>query len=148
MVYWYQLVNKKRIIMSGSILKISEAASIALHAMVILARNSGKLVSVKEIAYALDISANHLSKVLQRLSKAGLIDSIKGYNGGFKLLGEPENITFLQIYEVIDGKLACSKCLLSKEVCKEECILEDLVSSVNRQVKEKFEKTKLSDFMN
>lgn len=132
--------------MSGCILKISEAASIALHAMVVLARNQGKLVNVKEMAFALEVSANHLSKVMQRLNKAGLIDSIKGYNGGFKLLKEPEDISFLAIYEVIDGKLANSSCLLSKEVCKQECILADLVDSVNKQVKDKFEKTKLSDF--
>lgn len=133
--------------MSGSILKISEAASIALHAMIILAKNQNRLVSVKEIASALDISANHLSKVMQRLNKAGLIDSIKGYNGGFKLIEDPGNINFLRIYELIDGKLSGSKCLLSKDVCEGECILSGLVVSVNKQVKEKFETTKLSDFI-
>ena len=133
--------------MSGSILKISEAASIALHAMIILAKNQDKLVSVKEIASELGISANHLSKVMQRLNKAGLIDSIKGYNGGFKLVEKPENITFLRIYELIDGKLSGSTCLLAKDTCESECILSDLVISINKQVKDKFEKTKLSDFV-
>lgn len=133
--------------MSGSILKISEAASIALHAMIILAKNQDKLISVKEIAISLDISANHLSKVMQRLNKAGLIDSIKGYNGGFKLIKKPEDINFLKIYELIDGELSGSKCLLAKNECSQECILSDLVVSVNKQVREKFEKTKLSDFI-
>ena len=133
--------------MAGSILKISEAASIGLHAMIILAKNQNRLVSVKEIATALDISANHLSKVMQRLNKAGLIDSIKGYNGGFKLVERPENINFLKIYELIDGKLCNSKCILSKDDCSQKCILADLVTSVNKQVKDKFEKTTLADFI-
>lgn len=133
--------------MSGSILKISEAASLALHSMIILAQNPNKLISVKEISNTLDVSANHLSKVLQRLSKVGLISSIKGYNGGFELIEKPEKITFLYIYEIFDGKLNDSTCLLSTHKCRGECILGDLVSRVNKQVREKFENTKLSDFI-
>lgn len=133
--------------MAGSILKISEAASIALHSMIVLAQGKNKLVSVKEIATKLDISANHLSKVLQRLAKAGFIESVKGFNGGFKLSVPPEKISFLQIYELFDGKLKNSNCILSEKNCGDKCIFGDLISSINKQVKEKFEHTKLSDFV-
>lgn len=131
--------------MSHNILKISEAASMALHAMIILAR-SDKLVSVKEIATKLNVSANHLSKVMQRLNKAGYIESIKGFNGGFKIAVNPKDITFLEIYETFDGKLKESSCLLTNN-CENNCIFGDLVYSINKQVREKFEKTKLSDFL-
>ncbi|HNW25992.1 MAG TPA: Rrf2 family transcriptional regulator [Candidatus Gastranaerophilaceae bacterium] len=133
--------------MTGSVIKISEAASLGLHAMIILAQNPKKLVSVKEISDLLEVSANHLSKVMQRLTKIGFINSVKGYNGGFKLIKAPEKITFLEIYELFDGKLPTSSCLLTTHKCKGNCILGDLVTSVNKQVKEKFEKTKLSDFV-
>lgn len=132
--------------MSGSILKISDAASIGLHAMTILSKNQDRLVSVKEMAAELDVSANHLSKVMQRLNKAGLIESIKGYNGGFKLIKDIEDITFLDIYELFDGKLKECNCLLSEKRCKGGCMLGNLISSLNIQVKEKFKTTKLSDF--
>jgi len=133
--------------MSGNILKISEAASLALHAMITLVQNQNRLVSVKEISDKLDVSSNHLSKVMQRLNKAGLIDSIKGYNGGFKLIVKPEDVSFLEIYELFDGKLKNSRCLLSTHNCGSDCIFGDLVYSINLQVKEKFEQTKLSDFL-
>ena len=133
--------------MSGSILKISEAASIGLHAMIILTQSEDKLVSVKEIATKLEVSANHLSKVMQRLNKAGFIKSIKGFNGGFRLCVSPDKITFLDIYETFDGKLKGSDCLLSHNECKDKCVFGDLISSVNKQVKEKFQTTKLSDFV-
>lgn len=133
--------------MSGSILKISEAASMALHAMIELAQNQDKLVSVKEISTKLDVSANHLSKVMQRLNKAGFIESIKGFNGGFRLAQNPDELTFLEIYELFDGKLKSSNCILDKHHCGEKCIFGDLVVSINKQVKERFEKTKLSDFI-
>lgn len=134
--------------MSESILKISDAASLGLHAMIILAQNKDKLISVKEIAESLNVSANHLSKVMQRLNKAGYIDSVKGYNGGFKLIINPKYLTFLEIYELFDGKLKDTACLLAhNNECKGECILGDLIVSINKQVKEKFQKTKLSDFV-
>lgn len=132
--------------MSNSILKISEAASMALHAMITLAQKKDELVSVKEISSKLNVSANHLSKVMQRLTKAGFIESVKGFNGGFKLSVKPEDITFLEIYETFDGKLKDSSCLLSN-YCGPDCIFGDLISSINKQVKEKFKNTKLSNFI-
>lgn len=137
--------------MSNNILKISEAASIALHAMIELAqnddKNTGKLISVKEISAKFGVSANHLSKVMQRLNKAGLIASIKGFNGGFKLTVKPEEVTFLEIYELFDGKLRATNCILQKHDCGDSCIFGDLISSINNQVKERFQRIKLSDFI-
>lgn len=132
--------------MSNSLLKISEAATIGLHAMIMLAKNQEKLLMLKTIAKALNVSPNHLSKVMQRLNKAGFIESIKGFNGGFKLAIEPEKVSFLEIYETFDGKIKCGNCLLTNN-CEKNCIFGDLISSVNTQVKDKFSQTKLSDFI-
>lgn len=132
----------------SSLLKISDAASIALHAMIVLAKNRDKMLSVKHIADELDVSANHLSKVMQRLVKSGLVNSIKGNGGGFRLSQNPEEVAFLEIYEAIDGKFKPSNCLLSQHECKpDECILGDLVRSINTQVEEHFRGKKLSAFI-
>lgn len=131
----------------SNILKISEAASIALHAMLILAKNGERLTSVKDIAGKLGVSENHLSKVLQRLAKAGLVESIKGSKGGFKLAKKPEIINFLDIYEAIDGKFQPSACLLNRPSCLHTCIMGDLMTSINKQVEEYFSKTNLLEFI-
>lgn len=131
----------------SNILKISEAASIALHAMIILARKQNELISVKDIAGQLEISGNHLSKVMQRLVKAELVTSVKGGKGGFKLAKKPEDINFLEIYEAIDGKFKPSTCLLNKPSCMHECIMGSLTNSVNKQVEEFFKNTRLTDFV-
>jgi len=133
--------------MSNSLLKISEAASIGLHAMIELAKHNDRLISVKEISATLDISANHLSKVMQRLCKAEYVESIKGFNGGFRLLIDIDKVTFLEIFELFDGKIHDNSCLFSKTKCFQECIFGDLITSINTQVKAKFENTKLSDFV-
>jgi len=131
----------------SNILRISEAASIALHAMIILTQKQDELVSVKDIASQLEISGNHLSKVLQRLVKAGLVVSIKGSKGGFKLAKNPETINFLEIYEAIDGKFKPSTCLLNKASCMHQCIMGGLTNSINKQVEDFFNNTKLTDFI-
>jgi len=133
--------------MSGGILKISDAAVIGVHALMVLGKNTDELISVKDIASELNVSANHLSKVMQRLNKAGFIDSIKGYKGGFRLIKDPKEVTFLEIYELFDGKLKDAKCLLSEKRCTGECALGDFIPSTNAQIKEKFQKTTLSDFI-
>lgn len=133
--------------MSDSILKISEASIIALHALMELAKNRDKLLSVKEIAERLNVSANHLSKVLQRLCKVGIVKSIKGFNGGFTLCVEPEDITFMDLYEIFDGKLKDANCLLRRLPCKANCIFGNMIASISSEVKGKFENTTLAELI-
>lgn len=131
----------------SNILRISDAASIALHSMIILATAEDKLVTVKAIAKWLEVSENHLSKVMQQLVKARLIASIKGKNGGFKIVKDIESINFLEIYEAIDGKFNPSACLLNKKKCVHTCIIGRLISSINTQVEDFFKDSKLTDFV-
>ena len=56
-----------------TVLRISDAAALALHAMVMLAEAPERRMSAKAIASELDASQAHLAKVLQRLAKAGLV---------------------------------------------------------------------------
>jgi Rrf2 family protein len=133
---------------NNTILRISEAASIAMHTMFLLAQNKQQSLSTKDIAGCLGVSDNHLAKVLQRLTKAGLVISIRGPKGGFKVNQEKESITLLEIYEAIDGPLQSSNCLLSKQVCHGNCLLGELISTINNNVSEYFKKTNIYDFVN
>lgn len=132
-----------------SVLKISEAASIALHAMTYVALHNDKPVSNKDIANNFGISINHLSKVLQRLVKANLLKSTKGPSGGFEMTKKCKDITFLDIYEAIDGEVGTSSCLFGKNLCPcKTCIMGDFLNKTNKRVREFFGNKKLSDFCN
>ena len=131
----------------SNVLKISDAAILALHALAVMTGRDDKLVSVKEISDELGVSYNHLSKVMQRLVKAGLIKSIKGFGGGFKLTKDPSDISFLEVYEIIDGKFNPSSCLLNKDKCAHKCIMGGFVGSINKQVEEFLSQKKLSEFL-
>lgn len=127
-------------------MQISEAASLALHSMALLASNPKKIFSVKQIASTLNGSEAHLSKVLQRLARAGLVKSNRGPKGGFLLEKKEDEITLLQVYEAIEGPLVPRKCLFDKPVCSgERCIFGDLLKTTNGRYRAYLEGMKLSE---
>lgn len=120
----------------ADILKMSDAASMAIRVMTFLALYPNQMYSTKDAATAIKVSEHHLAKVRQRLTKAGLLKSERGPGGGFILSKQPEKITLLEIYEAIEGKLAGSYCLLDKPAChRDNCIFGDMIEKMNKQVK-------------
>jgi len=113
---------------------------------VMLARADGERLSVHQIADKLSISADHLSKVMQRLAKAGLVDSIRGPGGGFALTKASGKVRLLDIYEAIEGKFEHAGCILPKGVCMgKKCILGGLLGTVNEEVYKYLSETTLKD---
>ncbi len=128
-------------------LKISKAVSLALHIMGYLAKNRDNLVMNKDLANIFSASENHLAKVLQRLSKFGLVESIRGPKGGFRIGMDPDSITMIDVYESIEGPLKTHNCLLSQKRCSnDECVLlNGICKEINTLFKEYMTKTHLSE---
>jgi Rrf2 family protein len=120
-----------------TILRISDAANLAIHAMAHIAQAKGGVnQSVGEIASHQGVSEAHLSKVMQRLVKVGLLTSRRGPGGGFLLNREAESISLLEILEAMDGPMSDSKCLLGRKKCLfGGCALGALLTHVNHQVR-------------
>jgi len=128
-------------------LRVSEATSLALHAMALLAQNGKRSLSCNEMASALSVSEAHLSKVLQRLGKEGYVSSTRGPKGGFRLARLPDQVSLLDIYEAVDGPVEFADCLFEKPVCADDtkCIMGDLLESVDHQVIGYLRGTRLAD---
>jgi len=129
-------------------LRISEAASLAMHAMVLLAARPGERLSTARMAEVLGASEAHLAKVMQQLGRARLVRSARGRGGGFVLARGPESISLLEVYRAVEGPLPAGGCLLARRICSgRRCILGGLVGRVNRQVGEYLARTRLSDLV-
>ena len=127
-------------------IKVSDAASLAMHTMALLAKRKERPMTAQEIAGTLKASKAHLAKVLQRLAHAGLLRSERGPGGGFTLARPGKEVTLLQVYETIEGPLASSTCLLRTRLCGgKNCILGGLLTQVNAQVRQYLAKTRLTD---
>jgi len=111
----------------AGLMQLSEAASLALHGMGLLAA-SRRRMSVKELASATGASEAHLSKVFQRLGKEGYVFSTRGPRGGFVLAKPPEEISLFDIYRAIEGEPSKEYCLLRRESCPfKRCIFGSIV---------------------
>jgi len=114
------------------IYRISDAAVIALHAADYLACQDRPLSSAMGIAKALDVSYNHLSKVLQQLAKAGLVLPSRGPKGGFSLSSAGKKAKVRDFISAIDGLPVMSTCLLKHKVCKHrDCLFGDFLAETN-----------------
>jgi Rrf2 family protein len=100
---------------------VSEAASIALHACTWMARDERACSRSKEICATLGFSPAHFAKVMQTLTRAGLVSSTRGPAGGARLARPPGQITLLQVYEALDGSAQTDRCLLAPHVCPAAC---------------------------
>ena len=126
--------------------KMSEAGSIALHAMIMLSKNPNRLVRIREIADTFKVSEAHLAKVLNRLVRSGLIIGTRGPAGGYKLNKPAKEISLKEIYETIEGKLKENRCLFSITICDGTgCTIGDFFTKKSQQIEKKLSKTKLAD---
>ena len=119
--------------MKSTILNISEAAAIALHAADHLAQAPGLCASTA-MAKALGVSYNHLSKVLQRLTRAGLVVPARGPKGGFSLSPAGRKASVRDILKAIDGIPEPRACLMKAKVCRHRgCVFGRFLEETNRR---------------
>jgi len=130
----------------NGLVRTSEAATLALHATAILAGSEGTPVTVADMADGLSASEAHLAKVLQRLTKAGIVSGTRGPGGGFTLTKPPESVSLRKVYEAIEGRLSVERCMVGSPVCdKKECPLGSLFARLSDDVLETLGATTLSD---
>jgi len=131
----------------SSPLKISEAASLALHAAAIMAGADDGQASADTMSESLGVSKSHLVKVLQRLVKAGFVRSSRGPGGGYALTRPPQEISVKEIYETVEGPIDVTTCVMQVPTCGwASCALGDLLCRIGRELSEGLEKKTIADF--
>lgn len=131
----------------AKLVHFSEAASLALHAMVLIAKADNH-VNVSSLASEMGASRNHLAKVLQQLVKYNFLKSVRGPSGGFVLNKPPDQISVLEIYEAIEGSIDLPECPLDRKICPfDKCLMNGLVTDVTLQFKKYFQEQTLEDFV-
>ena len=100
----------------------SKSCKYAIRAVLYLAVHSSeeKKLGVKEIAEELDVPKHFLAKLLQQLSRHGLISSTKGPSGGFYMSEDDLQKPLRLVVESIDGPDVFSSCILGLPVCSSE----------------------------
>ena len=128
------------------LLELRGAVTLALHAAVFLASHPERLVSTKNMAQQMSVSEAHLAKVLQRLSKCGIVSAIRGPRGGFRLAKRSDQITLREVYETIEGPIIPHSCLFGTPVCRGNgCILGNVLREADHNFRDRLSRRRLSD---
>jgi Rrf2 family protein len=129
----------------------STSCQYGLQGMLYIAMHStkDKNVGLIEIAENQEIPRHFLSKILQQLVKAGLLESMKGPNGGFKLSKKPNKITLLHIIKAIDGLEVFTQCGIGFKKCSDDhpCPIHHDFKVVRDKVHELFKKKTLDELV-
>lgn len=132
----------------SKIVSISEAASIAIHVMVLIARSENNNMNVNRLSEITGASKNHIAKVMQRLVKYNFVKSTRGPTGGFILNKPADEITLLQIYEAIEGEIAMSECPFDKGICPfDKCLMNGIIHRMTDEFVTYFKDQKLSGYL-
>jgi Rrf2 family protein len=103
---------------SGSTMQLTRAADYAVRVMIHLAAlPANERALLPDLARATGAPESFLSKVLQALCRAGLINSRRGQSGGFEILDCGRQASMREVIEAIDGPIYINLCLISGASC-------------------------------
>lgn len=99
----------------------SRSLRYTLQALVLLAAEyAERPVMGRELAARLHVPAAYLSKLLQRLAQAGILQSSRGPQGGFRLTATGRHMSLMQLIVLIKGEQAVKECVLGFKTCADD----------------------------
>jgi Rrf2 family protein len=129
------------------LLKLTKKADYGLIALRHLASTPGATASTKDIADAYHLPVPLLAKVLQMLTKAGILHSVAGTHGGYKLARDPRRISALEVVRAIDGPVILTHCFTEHGVCdqSDKCTVREPLRRVHEAILELLNKFTITD---
>jgi Rrf2 family transcriptional regulator, nitric oxide-sensitive transcriptional repressor len=122
---------------------LSQTAEYALRAVVHLAAHREQAQTAQQIAAATRVPPGYLAKLLQRLARAGIVASQRGVHGGFVLAREPQDLSLLDVVEVVEPVRRITTCPLGegpaghgKRLCPLHARLDEALGGVERVLAE------------
>jgi Rrf2 family protein len=130
-------------------LKLTKKADYALMAMKHLAdraHEGARSSSAKDVADSFGIPPEALAKILQKLVKAGLLQSQQGTNGGYRLARAAHTISAFEVIQAIDGPLFITSCVTTRGECdqSDRCNIREPLRKVNESIEAVLRRIKIS----
>ncbi|MBT5953913.1 Rrf2 family transcriptional regulator [bacterium] len=109
--------------------------------------NTDECKTMPSLSEELLVPYNHLTKIVQTLSKAGIVQTKQGKFGGVFLAKSPESISFKEVITLMEGPIKLSDCITNSSFCKlkSSCKIQGVFGKLQRQINELFENVNFSD---
>lgn len=98
-------------------MRLTSYSDFSLRVLLYVAVNSEKLVTIKEISEAYEISSNHLMKIIYNLGKMNYIETIRGRNGGIRLSKQPADINIGELIRKTEEDFYLVECFKEDNNC-------------------------------
>ncbi|WP_273226718.1 RrF2 family transcriptional regulator [Mogibacterium timidum] len=130
---------------------VSTRGRYAIRVMIDLAEHRhGNFIPMKEIADRQEVSLKYMTKIMQTLTKSGLLDGQHGKGGGYKLNREPADYRVGDILRLTEGTLAPVACLDETD-CRcdrsAECRTRPMWNELDRIINEYLDGITIADLM-
>ena len=128
---------------------ITKNADYSIRAMLFMAKKPGIIYSVAGLSKNLGIPKPYLRKLLQIMSAKGLLLSLKGKNGGFRLTGNYLELSVSDILSAFNSHLKMTDCVIRGKICpnKRSCPLRIQVNIIEKEVLSKIKGIKIESLM-
>jgi Rrf2 family iron-sulfur cluster assembly transcriptional regulator len=130
-------------------MRLTTKGRFAVTAMLDLAINeAGRPVTLTTISDRQDISLSYLEQLFSRLRKSGLVKSVRGPGGGYRLGLDPKAMSVSDIIRAVDEQIDATQCG-GNENCHDEkrCMTHDLWTSLNYKILEYLESVTLAQLV-
>lgn len=117
---------------------MQKSSRLAIYALIDLAADPERQVSVSEIGEKYRVSAHHLAKVMHALGRAGLVQSIRGVGGGYSFIGNAKRTTLLDIIELFEDTSSDCKLTDPRVATDAEWVLFDIMCEIDDLAKATF----------
>ncbi|RMG02726.1 MAG: Rrf2 family transcriptional regulator [Planctomycetota bacterium] len=124
-------------------LSFSKTTGYAVLALGCLEASGGKWVLSQQISACTGVPMPYLRKILHSLSKAGLVDTKRGYQGGFCLARPADEIRLIDVIEAVEGIPEKTPCLLGLTDCNDSapCPLHPYAGKLRDEIRRRLEET-------
>jgi Rrf2 family iron-sulfur cluster assembly transcriptional regulator len=130
-------------------MRLTTKGRFAVTAMLDLAlHEGGRPVTLASISERQDISLSYLEQLFSRLRQQGLVKSVRGPGGGYRLGREPKSISVSDIIRAVDEQIDATQCG-GNENCHDErrCMTHDLWTALNYKILEYLESVSLAQLV-
>lgn len=128
---------------------VSTKAQYGMRALVEVGVGGDRPTSLKTVADRQELSQQYLEQIFAVLRRAGVVESVRGARGGYRLARDPDRITALEVVELLEGSVAPVACIDEDDACGRvgACSTEPLWREVDSAVRRVLEGTTLADLM-
>jgi len=122
----------------------------AVRAICCMASKPGRAVTVAELTDDLKMPRPFLRKILQRLSKVGMVMSARGKEGGFRLAKDPYGMTLADFIEAFQGPFSINECIFKKKACPntKRCVMKRKIDEIEDYVEAQLRSVSIGSILN